>query len=319
MGLTFRENETGAEAVVTGWTCDSENARSFHLGIPPAWQGRPVTAIASHAFENHKGIKSITLPDTIRRIGSYAFYNCTGLEKLTLTDSVESYDGGAIRECTSLAVIELHIKRGSYQILKDLIGDSGAELHVHIWLSAPGFERFDTSNCLEQVKFSNFPLADPGKERSKSDISTCSGQAKVSTSESPEVDLIFPSYYDEFREDTHARDFHYHIIGAGMGYREVVTRRGIDLIDYDRKFETVTGMPGSFATAARIAYGRLVWPYKLLPRRREQYLTYLKDHSDELLKMLTGRHEVEKAAKVMELLGTSTAAPEENAFDLGDL
>lgn len=265
MGLMLEREKDGRWAIVTG----SEDAA--HVVVPEMWQGLPVREIGSHAFAGKKEIKSIALPGSIFHIGSYAFYNCSSLERLTLTDSVEDYDGGAIRECISLKVIELHAPHGNYRVLKDMIGDSGAELHAHVWMPEG------------------------------------------------EVDLIFPAYYDEFREDTHARDFHYHIIGAGLGYREVVRRREIDLLDYDRKFATVTSMPGTWLTACRIACGRLLWPVKLLPRRREDYLSYLKMHSQELLMYLSRHHEVEKAAQVMDLLHVNVPSAGNSTFDLGDL
>jgi len=47
--------------------------------IPAAYLGKPVTEIASSAFENCAGITSVTIPASVTSIGNYAFSGCTGL------------------------------------------------------------------------------------------------------------------------------------------------------------------------------------------------------------------------------------------------
>ena len=313
MALNFeiKDKNEGGQSVRPFAVCTGSDGENAHIEIPQVFRGLPVTSVASHAFADRKDLKSITIPDSVSHIGSYAFYNCTSLETLSLTDSVEEYEGGAIRQCTSLGVIEIHAHRGSYRILKDILADSGAELHVHLW------------QPVGEEKSGRRQTADNGMEQD----AVTKQNGSLERAPGLEVDLIFPAYYDEFREDTHARDFHYHIVGAGLGYREIVTRRAIDLIDYDRKFTTVTSLPGAELTAARIAYGRLAWPLRLLPRHRQTYLAYLKMHSRDLLSYYTARHDVETCARLMEFFrqeNASAPVPAGSAgsgasFDLGDL
>jgi len=48
--------------------------------------------------------------------------------------------------------------------------------------------------------------------------------------------LTFPAYVYDFVEDVEARVLHHKIEGSGYPYRECVTRKGVDLLAYDRPF-----------------------------------------------------------------------------------
>ena len=98
--------------------------------IPESVSGMTVSAIASHAFADRGEITEITVPPAVREIGSYAFYHCESLRKLYLTDSIETYADGVIRMCPSLARIEIRMDRGNWRLIKDLTGDSEAELDL---------------------------------------------------------------------------------------------------------------------------------------------------------------------------------------------
>lgn len=50
------------------------SATSSRLNIPPQYNGLPVTAIATEAFENCDFITDITIPDSVVSIGNLAFY-----------------------------------------------------------------------------------------------------------------------------------------------------------------------------------------------------------------------------------------------------
>ena len=50
----------------------------------------PVTAFADNAFNNCKGLKSITIPSSVTSLGNYCFCNCSGLTSITIPSSVTS-------------------------------------------------------------------------------------------------------------------------------------------------------------------------------------------------------------------------------------
>ena len=53
------------------------------------------------------------------------------------------------------------------------------------------------------------------------------------------LQLTFPAYVYNFVEDVEARVLHHKIEGSGYPYRECVTRKGVDLLAYDRLFAQV--------------------------------------------------------------------------------
>jgi hypothetical protein len=88
--------------------------------------------------------------------------------------------------------------------------------------------------------------------------------------------LTFPAYVYDFVEDVEARVFHHKIEGSGYPYRECVTRKGVDLLSYDRLFSHV--VTDDYRAAIDIALGRLMYPVELEESARERYEQYL-EHS----------------------------------------
>ena len=80
-----------------------------------------------------------------------------------------------------------------------------------------------------------------------------------------EAELYFPSFQNEFDEDTMARAIHPRIEGCGYAFRECVTRRAA---------------AAEREVACRIAIGRLRYPYRLAEVRRKAYRDYLAAESE---------------------------------------
>lgn len=93
-----------------------------------------------------------------------------------------------------------------------------------------------------------------------------------------EAELYFPSFLNEFDEDTMARAIHPRIEGCGYAFRECVTRREIDFFQYDRQFARAAAAERE--AACRIAIGRLRYPYRLAEVRRKAYRDYLAAESE---------------------------------------
>lgn len=99
--------------------------------------------------------------------------------------------------------------------------------------------------------------------------------------------LTFPSYADNYEEDTFSRAFHEHIEGSGYVTRQLVTRTDIDFQGYDRLFPRFTY--DEPASAVNAAFGRLMYPYRLSDEYRKQYEDYLREKSPEILpKLIAG-------------------------------
>ena len=119
--LTYKDTEQGID-----WTyqLDSNNniknlkstttSKTGAVTVPSTIDGKTVVSLASAdyqygtgAFENHIGITSVTLPDTITTIGSSAFAGCVGLKSVTIPDSVITINSSAFYNCSGLKNISL--------------------------------------------------------------------------------------------------------------------------------------------------------------------------------------------------------------------
>ena len=86
--------------------------------------------------------------------------------------------------------------------------------------------------------------------------------------------LLFPAYDYAFQEIIPPREFRSVTYGSGSFYRMCVTRKGIDFHEYDKTFSRAVREDAP-ETAQDIAFYRLLYPYRLLPDAREQYISYL--------------------------------------------
>ncbi len=117
--------------------------------------------------------------------------------------------------------------------------------------------------------------------------------------------LTMPDYTYIYQEDTMARAIHFHIEGAGFSYRECVKRGKIDFHGYDSLFaRAVVDDP---ATAADMAFDRLMVPYQLAEEAKEAYRAYLKESAGVIL---PGLAEAGEEEKVRFLAGEDLLEPE---------
>ncbi len=96
--------------------------------------------------------------------------------------------------------------------------------------------------------------------------------------------LVFPGYYQEYREDPWARVIHQSIIGSGYSYRVCVSRKGIDFEEYDECF--LRGEMAGDPAADKIALARLMYPYRISERALSYYNGYLEKHCGRILTQL---------------------------------
>ena len=66
-----------------------------------------MTEIGDGAFYYCKGLKSITIPNSVTEIGDYAFRDCTGLTSVTIPNSVTSIGSSAFEACTGLTEVSI--------------------------------------------------------------------------------------------------------------------------------------------------------------------------------------------------------------------
>lgn len=281
----------------------------------------PVEEIAGRAFASRADLEELILPESIRCIRSFAFHNCAHLHYVKLSDSVVDYYDGALRQCPELQDIELTLHTpGHFRLLKELVGDSDAMLPLTIHFPVdPAHPRADEhfllpgrdANLADAEPNRTLPDAMSASHSIASSVITFASTTTGITAAGIHVDapdatplflsraddryyataaLTFPSYADNYQEDTMARAIHEHIEGAGYATRQLVTRTGIDFQGYDRQFPRFTY--DEPASAVNAAFGRLMHPYRLESSFRAQYEDYLRAQSPTILpRMLRGERE----------------------------
>ncbi len=249
----------------------------------------PVTEISNRAFASRDDIESITLTDAVRKVRPYAFHNCHHLHYLSLTDNVVDYYDGAIRQCQELQEIEITFyQKGSFRLLKEIVGDSDAMVPVLIHFPVDA-EHLRADEVLSE-------LPDRAIKRVMETCEDGSTREQVIVTAA----LTFPSYADNYEEDTFSRALHEHIEGSGYATRQLVTRTEIDFSGYDSQFQRFTY--DEPASAANAAFGRLMYPYRLSQEARQQYEEYLREQSPDILPRLIMGYKAERFGHEGELL-----------------
>ncbi|MDR1231993.1 MAG: leucine-rich repeat domain-containing protein [Spirochaetaceae bacterium] len=77
------------------------------LVIPPYLYGLKVTKLGNSAFQDKKGITSVTVPNTVKEIGFQCFSSCRNLATVTLGDGVEVIGESAFSSCKKLTSVTL--------------------------------------------------------------------------------------------------------------------------------------------------------------------------------------------------------------------
>ena len=105
-----------------------------HLNVPGEIDGIKVEAIGNHSFSGRSDIVQVTLPDSIRTLYGFAFHNCRNLKKISLYDSIDDYYDGVCRQCDSLRDIEIVLKRGWYEVVRNFLADFDGNLRFKLTL-----------------------------------------------------------------------------------------------------------------------------------------------------------------------------------------
>lgn len=128
--------------------------------------------------------------------------------------------------------------------------------------------------------------------------------------------LTFPAYVYDFVEDVEARVLHHKIEGSGYPYRECVTRKGVDLLAYDKLFSYV--ISDDYEAAIMVALNRLRYPIELEDAAKEQYAQYLEQNARVVLLKLIGQEREEEIRYLCEECLITKDALEDGLYEAAD-
>ena len=106
--------ETNGYGKITGYKCAKEELPA-HLVIPAKIGDEEIKEIASWAFYNCTGLRSISLPASITKIGERAFFYCKGLTSITLPANLTEIGGGVFSGCTGLISLTIDSANTKYK------------------------------------------------------------------------------------------------------------------------------------------------------------------------------------------------------------
>ena len=159
-GLLFGLNDDGASySLISYGTCTDKE-----INIPSSYNGNPVTAIASAAFQN-TDITSVTMPDTIVQIGSSAFSGCKSLASVSFSNSLKALSEYCFSGCNALTNVVLPnglevISNYSFMNCSNLvtifIPDSVVSVGEAAFYSCKNLDNVVIPNSVKQINYEAF-------------------------------------------------------------------------------------------------------------------------------------------------------------------
>lgn len=107
------------------------------------------------------------------------------------------------------------------------------------------------------------------------------------------ADILFPEHYEEAVEDTPAKQLFTRYHGAGGDYRQCFYNRELDYKKYDELLYRAIA-EDTVENVGQMAFGRLMFPYKLSEQAKEKYEDYLKMNLVQIMVLLTEKEEIDR-------------------------
>ncbi len=99
---THLDKDNHAYAAITGY-----NGNALSLDIPSSLGGYEVRSVSREAFVGDKYLTSVTVSEGITDIGKYCFQGCVGLRSVSLPTTLKSIGDGAFYGCSSLTDLDI--------------------------------------------------------------------------------------------------------------------------------------------------------------------------------------------------------------------
>ena len=273
------------------WRCFSRDTRAE---IPPFLDGYPVTEIAPYGFSAHMEQRTLEKAMEEGRVKLYLspflvseFGNCScreqtvqlvkdgklpvlcgnSLEEISFPESVHRVGRYCFYNCSGLKTLEFSGGVSDW--------GSGVFTGCHQVNKMTVFSGEDGKTYLKDVL---------DEVREELEVELICGDRKAV--------LMFPEFYEEGVENTPARILETHVHGSGIFYRNCFRDRIFDFRQYDLLFPHAKALE-SPRLLARLTMGRLRHPVGLLPEAEKQYVSYVKDHEEEIGRYLLEQRDME--------------------------
>ncbi len=202
-------------------------------------------------------LEELCLPRSLQRVGAYAFYNCERLRKLEIYSVTLDWGAGVFNGCFGVRQLTFHVDEERRSCMRDIL----AELR----------------QTLEVLYFRNSVTDSTANPTANPTANTAADPAAGSGPLQPDTRLIFPEYFEEAVENTPARILVTQTHGCGQRYRNAFVQTQFQFKEYDSLFAHVQVQEPE-ELAARLALGRLMYPYRLEENYRKMYMDYLMEH-----------------------------------------
>ena len=237
----------------------------------------------------HLSVPAIIEDLPVRSIGKSAFSGREDLFRVELPATIDTLGRYVFYNCKNLRSISLHDGVEDYYdgVIKQC--QSLSEITLH--------QERDSFSVMKEL------LADNDRRL-------------TFTVEPIGLRLTFPAYVYDFVEDVEARVLHHKIEGSGYPYRECVTRKGVDLLVYDKLFSHV--ISDDYEAAIMVALNRLRYPIELEDAAKEQYAQYLEQNARVVLLKLIEQECDEEIRYLCEECLITKDAVEDGLYEAAD-
>ncbi|MCM1308903.1 MAG: leucine-rich repeat domain-containing protein [Butyrivibrio sp.] len=204
----------------------------------------------------------------VTEIDSYAFAHRLELTEVILPPSIRRIGAHAFYNCKNLRLVEL------YDGIREL--EDGAFKNCHSLFEIKMHCREGREGCIRN-------LLDENIQELSLDIEYGRGER---------ARLFFPSFEDDYVENTPARIFRAVSYGSGGAYRQCMQAGSLDYRAYDGLFARSV-REDRFEAALFNCMGRLACPYRLSASAREAYTSFLKENGGRAAACFIARRDTE--------------------------
>lgn len=119
----------------------------------------------------------------------------------------------------------------------------------------------------------------------------------------------FPEFFEEGVENTPARILENHVHGSGIRYRNSFVHKKLNTLEYDRLFPYAVAWEQE-RIVLNLALDRLLYPVSMTEEAKEKYLTYIKEHGQQAIKLLGEQKAYDSMQNILKELNPDRATTE---------